>query len=426
MSTPDINWFVRARYGLFIHYGLYSLLGRGEWVMNREGIPRDEYRKLADRFTAEKFDADAICELAVQAGMKYVNLTTMHHDGFRLYDSSLSDFTSAKTAARRDLVAEMVTAARKRGLRIALYHSLNNWMDLPDSTDALEDPARYATFIKNTFDRIEELVTKFNPIDVLWYDGWWPFNAEGWRAKEMNSMVRRIQPHILFNGRNGLPGDFGTPEGHLSAPKPWRPWEGCLSVNDSWGYHAGDANFKTPGQIVDLLAMCAQSRGNLLLNIGPRGDGSIPEEAKSPLLQVGRWLKRHHDCVFDTDMFTYDLREKGEHRGDWNFSGPYTAKQNNLYLLARRWPGSAFAIDGVEATVIDATLWMDGKPAPITFQQTGRLVKLTELPTEATDPVCPVIQLICDRPPALYLSGGTRTPTVSHPRYDPCPSDIAH
>ena len=135
--TPSEE-FVHARYGMFIHYGLYSLLERAEWVLNREQIPIDEYRKLADRFTAEHFDATALCDLAVRAGMRYIVLTTMHHDGFRLYDTALSDFSTAKTAAKRDLVAELVKAARARGLRIGLYHSLNNWTDQPDSVAALE------------------------------------------------------------------------------------------------------------------------------------------------------------------------------------------------------------------------------------------------------------------------------------------------
>ena len=226
----DTNWFTEARYGLFIHYGLYSLLGRGEWVLNREQIPLSEYRPLAASFTAEKFDAGAICNLAVRAGMRYVVLTTMHHEGYRLYPTALSEFCS-----RRDLVGELVVAARARGLRVGLYHSLNNWSDQPDAVTALEDKRAYEAFIGKTHARLREIVTRYNPIDLLWYDGWWPFNAAGWRAEEMNKMVRAIQPHILFNGRNGLPGDFATPEGHLTAPRPWRPWEACLTLNDSWG-----------------------------------------------------------------------------------------------------------------------------------------------------------------------------------------------
>jgi len=422
--APSKPWFSEARYGLIIHYGLYSLLGRGEWVLNKEQIPIPEYQRLANRFTAEKFDADAICDLAVRAGMRYVVFTTMHHDGFRLYDTAFSDFSTAKTAAKRDLVAEMVTAARRRGLKIGLYHSLNNWIDQPDAVDALENQAAYGAFIANTFARIRELATKFNPMDVLWYDGWWPFNAEGWRSEEMNAMVRSLQPHILFNGRNGLPGDFATPEGHLGAPHPWRPWEGGIPHNDSWGFHAGDHNWKTPEQIVDLLATCAQRRGNLLLNIGPRGDGSLPEPSVRALETVGAWLKRgHEEAIFGTDAYTYDLQTRGDHRSDWNHMGPFTAKGDAFYHLLRRYPGATYALAGIEARVRSVTLL--GANLPLAFTQDGGRVVVSRLPPQPPDPLCPVLRYDCDRPPAAYLTGGLRTPRVPHPRYDPCPSEIA-
>jgi alpha-L-fucosidase len=415
MQSSD--WFVNARYGLFIHYGLYSLLGRGEWALNREQIPLAEYRRLAERFTCEKFDADAIADLAVRAGMRYITFTTMHHDGYRLYPSELTDFCS-----RRDLVGEIVAAARKRNLRIALYHSLNNWMDQPDAVAALEDATAYRRFIEQTHARIRELVTRYNPIDTLWYDGWWPFNAVGWRAQELNDMVRAIQPHILFNGRNGLPGDFATPEQHLSAPRPWRPWEGCLTLNGNWGFHAGDHAWKTPAQVVEFLATVAQGRGNLLLNIGPRGDGSIPAESVRVLETVGDWLRRCAECIFDTDLFTFNLRERGEHRGDWLHHGPLTARGNNLYLLALRWPGAEFAVGGVEAKVRRVTIL--GVAGEVAFAQSGHRVTLRGLPVQPPDPVCPVFRFECDRPPQVYLTGGMRVPNAPHPHYDPCPSDL--
>ncbi len=415
----NTDWFVKARYGMFIHFGLYSLLERGEWVLNREQIPLDEYRQLARRFTAMKFDAGAVCELAVRAGMHYIVLTTMHHDGYRLYPTALSSFSS-----KRDLVGELVTAARKRGLRVGLYHSLNNWTDQPDAVTALEDKKAREVFIKSVFDRIRELVTRYNPIDTLWYDGWWPFNADGWRAEEMNAMVRAIQPHILFNGRNGLPGDFGTPEGHVTAPKPWRPWEACLTLNDNWGYHRGDHNWKNPGAIVDLLQICAAGRGNLLLNIGPRGDGSIPEESVRILETVGDRLKRNGECIYDTTIFTFDLRERREGRAEWTHSGPFTARGNTLYWLVRRWLVEYLTFAGLECLVREATLLATGQK--LTFKQTDGRVQLSGLPATPPDPLCTVIKFECDRAPSLYLTGGMRIPRVKHPHYDPCPSDLAH
>ncbi|MCF7838916.1 MAG: alpha-L-fucosidase [Candidatus Marinimicrobia bacterium] len=422
------QWFQDARYGLFIHYGLYSLLARGEWVWNREEIPYDEYTALADRFTAERFDADALCDLALRAGMRYVVLTTMHHEGFRLYDTALSDFNSVKSPAGRDLTAEVIAAARQRGLRVGLYHSLNNWHDQPDAAAALESQAAYATFIENTFARIRELVTKYNPIDVLWYDGWWPFNADGWQAERMNAMVREIQPQILFNGRNGLPGDFATPEGHMGAPRPWHPWEACLTLNNSWGFHAGDHDWKTPEQVVALLAAAAQGRGNLLLNVGPRGDGLVPEETVAVLESVGAWLRRGGaEAVFDTDLFTFDLEERGdrrgESRGDWCHHGPFTVKGNNLYLLVRRWQPETLVIGGLQMNVRRVVL-LGATEREVAFQQAGTRLVLSGLPANPPDPVCPVLRLECDRAPALYQTGGLRVPNGPHPHYDPCPSDI--
>ena len=418
--------FADLRYGLFIHYGLYSLLGRGEWAWNREEIPAAEYCALANRFIADRFDAEALCDLAVRAGMRYVVLTTMHHEGFRLYDTTLSDFNTVKKAARRDLVAGIVAAARKRGLKIGLYHSLNNWHDQPDSVAALEDRDSYSKFIDATFARIRELVTKFNPIDVLWYDGWWPFNAEGWQAERMNAMVREIQPHILFNGRNGLSGDFATPEGHMGAPNPWRPWEACMTLNNSWGFHAGDHDWKSPGQVVDLLASAAQGRGNLLLNIGPLGDGSVPEESVRVLETVGDWLARcGGEAIFNTELFNFDLQERGEHRGDWSFHGSFTVKENNLYWLIRRWPGGELTLGGLQAKVRCVQL-LGEAGRPVSFRQEGSKLILSDLPDMPPDPVCPVLRIECDRPPTLYQCGGLRIPKVHHPHYDPCPSDIRH
>jgi alpha-L-fucosidase len=422
-QTPSLDWFVKARYGLFIHYGLYSLLGRAEWVMNREAIAPAEYSKLAGQFTAEKFDAEALADLAVRSGMHYIVLTTMHHDGFRLYDTKLSNYSTAKTAARRDLVAELLAAARKRNLRVGLYHSLNNWYDQPDSVDALENEQAKKVFVDAAHARLKELAEKYKPFDVMWYDGWWPFNADGWRGQEMNAMIRKIQPDILFNGRNGLPGDFATPEGHMGSPTPWRPWEGCMTMNNSWGFHAGDHEWKTPQQVVDLLVAAASGKGNLLLNIGPRGDGSVPKESVDTLLAVGDWIKRCGECVFDTDLWTMDLQTRGKHRGDWCNHGPITIKGNALYLLVRRWTGnSTLTLRGLDCRVTRATMLPSN--APLTYTQKGDLIVITGLPSQSPDPVCPVIRFDCDRPPSMYLTGGMREPKVPHPHYDPCPSDL--
>lgn len=425
-ENPDpAAWFTRAGYGMFVHYGLFSLLGRGEWVMNRERIPPKAYRTLADRFTAEKFDAEALCDLAVAGGMQYVNLVTMHHEGFRLYETELSDFHSV-AACGRDLVEEFVSAARDRDLKVALYHSLNNWMDTPDACDALESQDAYEAFIGNTFARIRELVTRFNPIDILWYDGWWPFNAEQWKGEEMNAMVREIQPHILFNGRNGLPGDFGTPEGHLAAPDPWRPWEACMTLNEHWGFHKGDEDWKSPRKVIELLITAAQGRGNLLLNIGPRGDGSVPERSEAIVREVGAWLERHGDCLDGTDLFSFGLMDREGHNGDWSSNGPFTLKGRTLYQQLLFYPGSDLVVAGLNTEAERVILSGREEDIECEFTQEAGTIRISGLPNEAPDPLCPVLRLECRDVPEIRLGGGMRIPDAPHPPYDPCPSDIAH
>ena len=422
-SKEKMDWFVKARYGMFIHYGLYSELGRGEWVMNKERTSLAEMRAQAARFNPVNFDADAVCDLAVAGGMRYVNLTTMHHDGFRLYDTELSDFNS-KHYCGRDLVQEFVEAARKRGLRIALYHSLNNWFDKPDSVDALENEDARREFLDNTFARVRELVTRFNPIDVLWYDGWWPFRGEGWRAKELDAMVRRIQPNILINGRHGGDGDFSTPEGHVTAPTPWRPWEACMTLNNHWGYHRGDHLWKSPNDVVGLLHKVAAAQGNLLLNIGPRGDGTIPEASVKIVKAVGEWLGRCGECIYDTDRFTWDLEVRGDHKADWSLNGPFTLKGRSMYQLVRYWPGPELIVAGLDTRVEAVWLLSAAGKQPCQFTQENGKVVVTGLPEESPDPVCAVMRFDCRETPSMYLTGGMRVPKVPHAPYDPLPSDI--
>lgn len=419
----NIAEFTGLRYGMFVHFGLFSLLGRGEWWRNRENISHEDMLKTASMFNPAKFNADEICKLAVAGGMKYIVLTTMHHDGFRLYDTKLSDFNSFKYCGR-DLVAETVAAARKHGLKIGLYHSLNNWHDAPDAVAALENKADYGKFIENTFKRLAELVEKFKPIDVLWYDGWWPFNHEGWQAERMNKEMLKIQPGLLFNGRNGLPGDFGTPEQHLTAPSPWRPWEACVTLNDHWGFHVGDNNWKSEIDIVRMLLTCANGKGNLLLNIGPRGDGSIPEESVRIIKNVGKWISEGGmGALTNTELFKFGcMLRQPEDRGDWNDNGMFSVTGNTLHFTLIYNPGKKLTFSGLEQKIISISEKECGK---LKFTQDENKVTV-ELPEKLSGRFCPVLNILCDAPPSIYRTGGMRKPEVTHPRYDPCPPDIQY
>jgi len=426
MTAPNPQWFRDARYGLFIHYGLYSLLGRGEWVLNKEEIPVADYMRLQAAFTAENLDFGELLRRAREDwGMRYAVLTTKHHDGFCLYDSAFTDFKAPNAAAGRDLVREFVDACRANDLRIGLYHSLNDWTCSPNAVDALERPETcYQPFIDYVHGQIVDLMSSYGEIDVMWYDGWWPFNAEGWQAEDLARKVRELQPGILFNGRSGLPGDFDTPEGHVSASA--RPWEACMTHNDHWGYHRGDHEFKPPKALIRMLRKCAQGQGNLLLNVGPRGDGSVPEGSIEALDAVGAWLQFNGESVFTGERFDFKLMdERGDSRGDWTDVGGYTAAGNRLYLHIDHWPGETFAIAGLECTVQAVSMLGDPELAVRWEQEDGRLV-FRELPPVYDTAVPRVLALDCDRAPSLYKSGGRRNPQVPHVRYDPLPSDIQH
>jgi alpha-L-fucosidase len=410
------SWFRDAQYGLFIHYGLYSLLEHGEWVMNREQIPPAEYALLAERFAAERFDADDLIRRAKDWGMHYAVLTTMHHDGFCLYDSALTKFTSVHSAARRDLVAEFVEACRKHGLKIGLYHSLNNWSASPSAVDALERPAEcYQRFIDSVHGHVREIMTHYGKIDVMWYDGWWPFDGKGWQAEKLNAMVRSLQPGILINSRCAIPGDFATPEGHISPSAGM--WESCMTLNNSWGYKRGDHDWKSPKTVAGMLQQVAAGEGNLLLNVGPRGDGSVPEESIRILDEVGAWLKVNGEAIYDSERFAFDLRERKNERADWTPFGAFTARGNHFYLHITIWPGPRLVISGVESRVQEVTMLQTGRPYP--FEQRDGLLTVSGLPEDMDTTLPVVLRFTTATAPCIYRSGGLRDPKVPHCRYDP-------
>jgi alpha-L-fucosidase len=297
-------------------------------------------------------------------------------------------------------------------------------MDGPDGCDALESNDAFEKFVAATHARCVELAELF-PMDLFWYDGWWPFGPNEWRAAELNEKLLAIQPKLLFNPRNGLPGDFATPENHMTAPVPWRPWEGCMTLNESWGHHQGDNDWKSTSQLVSLLAAAAAGRGNLLLNVGPMGDGTIAAEAIERIETVGAWLKRGNaEAIFDTThVWSFDLQQKGSHRGDWNHHGPCTVKGNDLFVFLRRYPGRDCFLGGMSPRLLSATI-PGHTDAEISFKQTGTRIAL-ELPEKSPDPVCSVLRLRFDGVPEAYQTGGQRVPKVPHPHYDPCPSELA-
>src|ERR1700681_4884955 len=283
-----IQWWQEAKFGMFIHWGLYSLIGRHEWAMEMEGIPIPQYEMLAKHFNPKPNAAREWAKLARQAGQKYMVMTTKHHEGFCNFDTKLTDYCAAKQAAGRDLVREFVEAAHGEGLRVGFYYSLMDWHH-PDGALCATDEGARKRFVAYTHGLIRELMTNYGKIDILWYDVDKPLTAEQWEAEKMNKMVFDLQPEIIVNNRNGLAGDFSTPEHKIEAAA--RAWETCDTMNLGWGYQKNDTEWKSPKRIVNDLTTCAQQGGNYLLNIGPMADGSVPEESVRVLERVGAWLE---------------------------------------------------------------------------------------------------------------------------------------
>jgi len=385
------EWFNQARFGMFIHWGVYSIPARGEWVRYVERIPAKEYEKLAWNFNPEKYNPEEWVNLAQEAGMKYMVLTTRHHDGYSLFNSKVSDFTAPKTAAKRDLIAEYVEACRKKGMRIGFYYSLLDWRYQAYFDGPQKDPDGWAEFRDYVHTQVRELCTNYGKIDVMWYDGAWPWKPEDWKSAELNAMVRKLQPNILINNRSRLPEDFGTPEQKIEPTKEAeRKWETCMTMNDNWGYSAADQNWKSVRQLIMNLVRCARDGGNYLLNVGPKPDGTIPGPSVTRLKEIGKWMKVSGESIYGSERCNLS----------GGMTGMTTAKGTTAYLHVYRWPGKEITIAGVKNTVLSAKVLVTGEEVEVT--QEGDRVFFKTLPTNAPDPYDSVIAMKLDgKPEAL-------------------------
>lgn len=381
-----MRWWHEAKFGMFIHFGLYSVIGRHEWAMEMEGIPVAEYEKLAEQFNPKPNAAREWARLAKRAGMKYMVMTTKHHEGFCLFDTEFTDYCAPKRACGRDLVAEFVEAARAEGLRVGFYYSLMDWHH-PDGARCVEDEAARKRFVKYIHGQVRELMTNYGKIDILWYDVPWPLDAEGWESARMNRMVRELQPDIIINNRSGLPEDFSTPEQHVRGEPTGRAWETCMTMNDSWGYHKADDNWKTPKQILRYLITCARDGGNYLLNIGPKPDGSVPEESVHILNVVGEWMDKYGHTIYGAEPC--DVKR--------SCFANFTRKGTTLYVHIHFWPGEEWAIGGIRTKVKSAKLLPEGEP--VKFEQNEFHVRFKDLPSDAPDNPISVLELECESIP---------------------------
>lgn len=344
--TDHRDWFRNAKFGMFIHWGIYSLLEQGEWVMHQCGIPVADYEPLAADFRPEPERLRDWARLARRAGMKYAVLTTKHHDGFCLFDSRLTEYTSPNLGAGVDYVRAYVEAFRAEGLRVGLYYSLGDWHYPAYAAVAAGDASRLDELRRFLHGQVRELMSHYGPIDLLWYDGAWYdgnyMTAESLDAAGMNAMARELQPHILINERAGTAEDFVTCENECKPAARGTDWEMCVCINDLWGYARHDYNHKTVNQLIFLLVNCAVQGGNFLLNIGPRGDGSVPGEQIARLEAVGQWLERHGDAVYGVERLEQPMFGNGR----------VTRREGRLYFHVLYWPGTTMRIPGLTADLL--------------------------------------------------------------------------
>lgn len=381
-----MKWWHEAKFGMFIHWGLYSVVGRHEWVMEMEGIPAQEYEQLAKQFNPKPNAAREWARLAKKAGQRYMVMTTKHHEGFCLFDTKTTNYCAPKQAAGRDLVREYVDAARAEGLRVGFYYSLMDWHH-PDGARCATDEAARRRFVDYIHTHIRELLTNYGKIDILWYDVSWPLDVKGWESEKMNKMVFELQPDIIVNNRNKLAGDFATPEQKIEVAETGRAWESCMTMNDSWGYQKADDAWKTPKQVIRNLITCAHDGGNYLINIGPKGDGSIPAESVEILSAVGAWMDKNGSALYGADVCQPTRCRFGS----------FSRNGNTLFLHIQSWPGSTIALAGIMAKVKSAKLLATGKN--VDFKQETYRVTFTGLPEKAPDYPITTLAIECEAVP---------------------------
>ncbi len=374
------EWFTHARFGLFVHYGLYSIPGRGEWVMYYEKIPAEEYNELANEFRAEHFDPDELVALAKKAGAGYIVLGARHHEGFCLWDTKTTDFNSVKAPAGRDLVREYVDSCRRAGLRVGLYYSIMSWQWPAIFHGPAADPEGWESMVKETHEQLRELMTEYGKMDYLWYDGCVvpglgdaAIRAKYWRSRELNSMIRRLQPDILINDRAALPEDVTTPEQHLTAAPRGRLWECCQTMGTFWGWHHEDGRIKSAAELIEQMIFCARYAGNFLLNVGPYGDGCIPLEQVARLEVIGRWMSINGDAIRGSERTPYTEAQ--------HLIGSATCRGKTLYFHLTEWPKQQGLIAGIKGPI--ASLRLLGYDGRLSYEQSADgCVTIHGLPTE--------------------------------------------
>jgi len=402
-------WFREAKFGLFIHWGLYAVpagewkgkpvAGIGEWIMNRAKIPVKEYEQLAGRFNPVKFNADEWAQLAQDAGMKYLTITSKHHDGFAMYRSKASKYNIVDaTPFGRDPMKELAEACARRGIKLCFYYSQaqdwhepggmgNSWDFGDDKTKSTD--GRYDQYLESkAIPQVREILTQYGPIGLIWFDT--PKEMTPERAGKFTQLVRELQPACLVNGRLGGTGDYQSMrDNQIPTMVVKGAWETPATLNDTWGYKKDDHNWKTPEMIVFKLVDIASKGGNYLLNVGPTAEGIIPAESVKVLREVGAWMKVNGEAIYGTGPTPFG-QEFGEEKGATDEYGRKvkvsggrawrcTTKSGKIFIHFFQWPAGEFVLPATGAKVNKAYLLADPERKPLGLSRdNGRVsVKLT-------------------------------------------------
>jgi alpha-L-fucosidase len=431
-SEERMRWFLHDRFGMFIHWGLYALPARHEWVKNIEEMDDQRYQRYLDHFDPDLYDPERWAELAAGAGVKYMVITSKHHEGFCLWDSKLTEYKATKTRAGRDLLRPMLDAFRARGLKVGLYHSLIDWHHpdfLVDNLHPLRnrpereklntgrDMRRYVQYLHA---QVRELLTAYGRIDVLFYDfsypnrdeqgrprPWLGKGREDWESEKLLAMTRELQPHIVVNDRLDLieqgGWDYRTPEQYV--PKEGVtvggrpvPWEACHTFSGSWGYHRDETTWKSVEQLVQMLIDTVSKGGNLLLNVGPTGRGEFDYRAADRLQGIGEWMKRHGRAIYGCGPAPEGFRAPKDCRLT------YDPETKRLYVHVFAWPIQHLHLEGMAGKVAYAQLLSDaseirmieGGPTDVAGaveqRSQGGLLTL-QLPVQRPPVTVPVVEL---------------------------------